>query len=321
MELITSVMNLVLPPLILICLIVVLPPYLIYKFMLFITRLFFAEDVSGKVVVVTGASSGIGEHIVYEYAKRRARLVLVARRESRLREVAENARIHGSPDVISVCADVSIVDDCKRFIDETISHFGQLDHLVNNAGIISTYYFEETIDITNPRSLFDINFWGSIYPTHFAIPHLKKSKGKIVVNTSLTAWFYGPVISFYGASKGALLNFYETLRVELGSEVGITLLSPGLVASEMSEGKLLSKEGAMEVNKEKLDALVGMVPVRSVEECAKVIVNGICRGKRWVTDPSFYEYFNLFKIFVPEIAERVARLLFVAKQDTINKLS
>ncbi|KAF6137913.1 hypothetical protein GIB67_041786 [Kingdonia uniflora] len=320
MDLIHSTMNLLLPPIILISLLLILPPYLIYKFALLIIKPFCVEDVTGKVVIITGASSGIGENIAYEYAKRGARLVLVARREKKLKEVAEKARGLGSPDVLIVCADVSIVDDCKRFIDETINHFGQLDHLVNNAGIISAYYFEETMDIATSRTLMDINFWGSVYPTHFAIPHLKKSKGKLIVNTSLAGWLYGPDISFYGASKAALINLYDTLRVELGSEIGITIVSPGFTESEMSEGKHLSKDGVVEINEELRDAVVGLFPVRGVRECSKAIVRGICRGDRCVTDPSYYRILYVCKVFFPEIVEWFFWMLFVRKPET-KKLS
>ncbi|KAF8390678.1 hypothetical protein HHK36_025205 [Tetracentron sinense] len=108
----------------------------------------FSENVAGKVVLITGASSGIGEHLAYEYARRGACLVLVARRETRLREVAERACGFGSPEVVVVRADVSKVDDCRRFVDETVNHFGRLDHLLNNAGVASVCKFEDATDIT-----------------------------------------------------------------------------------------------------------------------------------------------------------------------------
>nr|GEV85092.1 11-beta-hydroxysteroid dehydrogenase-like 4A [Tanacetum cinerariifolium] len=90
---------------------------------------------SGKVVLITGASSGLGEFMVYEYAKRGSRLAIIAREkpESRLKQVADTARGLGSPDVLFIYADVSKVKECRKFVDDTIKHFGQLDHLVCNA--------------------------------------------------------------------------------------------------------------------------------------------------------------------------------------------
>ncbi|KAF5195529.1 11-beta-hydroxysteroid dehydrogenase [Thalictrum thalictroides] len=311
MELIHLVMDLVVPPVLLIFLLVILPPYLLYKFVNSIIKRFTMEDLTGKVVLITGASSGIGEHLAYEYAKKGARLALVARREKKLQEVAEKALKFGSPDAIFICGDVSKSNDCKRFVEETVNHFGRLDHLVNNAGIISAFYFEETKDISSSIPLMDVNFWGSVYPTQFALPQLKKNKGKIVVVASPAGWLYGPDTSIYGASKAALVNFYDTLRVEFGSSVTITIASPGFTESEMAQGKHLTLEGKVEVDKEKRDAVIGIFPVKSAEECCKTIVNAVCRGDRYVTDPSWFTSVYMCKFFIPEIVEWFFRLLFV----------
>ncbi|CAI9275210.1 unnamed protein product [Lactuca saligna] len=106
------------------------------------------ENMSGKVVLITGASSGLGELMAYEYAKRGACLTIVAIKEpeSRLEKVAERACELGSPDVLFIFADVSKVDECRMFVDDTIKRFGRLDHLVCNAGIANLY--SVNIDIT-----------------------------------------------------------------------------------------------------------------------------------------------------------------------------
>ncbi|OVA09597.1 Short-chain dehydrogenase/reductase SDR [Macleaya cordata] len=324
MELIHVIMDLVVPPIILVGLLIIIPPYLIYKFVSFILRSFSIEDLTGKVVLITGASSGIGEYLAYAYAKRGARLVLVARREKRLREVAEKARGFGSPDVLVSSADVSKVEDCKRFVEEAVHYFGRLDHLVNNAGITSAYAFEDVTDITLPTHLMNVNFWGSIYPTHFAIPHLRKSKGKIVVIASLASWLYAPNMIFYGASKAAMYNFFETLRVELGSSVAISIVSPGFIESEMTQGKHLSENGTMELDPQKRDAQIGMFPVRGVMECANTIVHGVCRGDRNITDPSWFRILFFCKVFVSDVVEWFFSVLFVstpgmAENDALGK--
>ncbi|PIA51021.1 hypothetical protein AQUCO_01100085v1 [Aquilegia coerulea] len=316
MEIIQLLMDVVLPPMLLISMIVALPPYLICKCVIAIIRLFTMEDLTGKVVLITGASSGIGEHLAYEYARKGALLALVARREKRLEEVAKKARQFGSPGAIIVCADVSKSNDCKRFVEETVNHFGRLDHLVNNAGIVSGFYFEESKDITNTNSLMDVNFWGSIYSTQFALPHLKKSKGKILVIGSASAWLYGPYISIYSASKAALENFYQTLRVELGSSVKITIASPGFIESEITQGKHMTVDGTVQVDKGKIEAMIGIVPVKSVRECARNIVNGVCREDRYVTDPFWCNYLYVCKFFIPEVVEWLGSTLFVIVPNT-----
>ncbi|GAB2221378.1 hypothetical protein Drorol1_Dr00012554 [Drosera rotundifolia] len=102
-----------------------LPPFLIIKFFTFIYGFFRVEDVTGKVILITGASSGNGEHLAYAYARRGACLALAARRENRLLEVAHKARKLGSLKVLIITADVSNVDDCERIVNQTINHFGE----------------------------------------------------------------------------------------------------------------------------------------------------------------------------------------------------
>ncbi|KAL5724408.1 11beta-hydroxysteroid dehydrogenase [Ranunculus cassubicifolius] len=255
MDLVNMFMNLVAPPASLFTLLMFLPSFYFFKWLLSTLRFIYSENVAGKVVLITGASSGIGEELAYQYAKRGACLALVARREDRLREVAKIARVYGSPDVLVVPGDVSKVDDCKRFVEQTVRHFGRLNHLVNNAGILTVSTFEESTNVDNFRPIMDINFWGSIYPTYFAIPYLRHSRGKIVVTASAGGWLPVPRMSVYNASKAALINFYECLRTELGSDVGITIVTPGIIESEMSQGKYLNKEGNMVVDPGTRDAL------------------------------------------------------------------
>ncbi|XP_072962211.1 11-beta-hydroxysteroid dehydrogenase A-like [Typha angustifolia] len=311
MELIHTFMNVVAQPIMLTSLLLFLPPF--YFFKLFYSSLasFFPEDMTHKVVLITGASSGIGEYLAYEYAKRGAFLVLVARRERSLHEVAERARELGSPDVVVVPADVAKHDECRIFVDVAITNFGRLDHLVNNAGIESLCLFEEVNDITNFRAMMDVNFWGSVYPTHFAIPHLKKTGGRIVGITSIAGYNFIPRMSFYSASKGALLNFYETIRVELGREVGVTIVVPGVIESEMSKGKVFSREGRMKVDQDLRDVVLSTVPVERTEDCAKAIVKGACRGAWYVIEPPWFISLYFFRVFMPEIVGWSMRLLYM----------
>ncbi|KAG8487974.1 hypothetical protein CXB51_018274 [Gossypium anomalum] len=230
-------------------------------------RTLFKENLTGKVVLITGASSGIGEHLAYEYARRGARLALVARRKQRLQEVADVCEIIGSPETVYILGDVSNIDDCKRFIDATVNHFGQLDHLVANAGVAPVCLFEDYDDITKAS----------------------------------------PAI----ASKAALISFYETLRIEFGTRIGITIVTPGFIDTEMTEGKFLSKEGRLEVDREMRDVQVSLMPVESVEKCAKAIVESARRGDRYLTVPSWMETTILWKVFCPEIMDGWNRFMIL----------
>ncbi|XP_042509962.1 11-beta-hydroxysteroid dehydrogenase A-like [Macadamia integrifolia] len=310
MGLIQNLLNLVIPPITIVFIFLILPFLFVFKFINFIFRNLFPEKMRGKVVLITGASSGIGEHLAYEYAKKGAYLVLVARREESLRKVAEKAGRLGSPDVLVVAADVSLVDQCKRFIDEAVNHFGRLDHLVCNAGIGSYCAFEDIPDVTKFLPLMDVNFWGSIYPTYFAIPHLKKCSGKIIVNASVAGWMIVPRGSVYGASKAALIHFYDNLRTEVAPEISIVVICPGIVESEITQGKQLTKKGEVEVDEGVKNVLRGTgIPFESAGDCAKAIVTGACRGDKYITEPWLYNMLYLLRIFCPELVEWTSGLL------------
>ncbi|XP_061373773.1 11-beta-hydroxysteroid dehydrogenase A-like [Gastrolobium bilobum] len=319
MDLIHKFLNLVAPPITFVSLFLFLPPYWAFKFFLSTINSIFTENVAGKVVHITGASSGIGEYLAYEYAKRGACLALSARRENALREVADRARDYGSPDVIVIRADVSKVEDCRRLVEETLLHFGRLDHLVNNAAISTSTLFEEIDDITNLRPIMETNFWGSVYTTHFALPHLRNSRGKIVAMSSADAWLPALRRNVYSASKAALMSLYETLRVEVGCDVGITIVTPGYIESELTKGKFLLPEGKMGVDQDLRDVEVSVVPVGSVSGCAEAIVNSTLRGDRYVTVPAWFKMTYVVKVLCPELMEWNFRMLYKTAPGTPAK--
>ncbi|KAJ9709908.1 hypothetical protein PVL29_001407 [Vitis rotundifolia] len=254
-------MSLVIIPLVLVSLCWILPLLFLFRLIFSFFQFFSQENMAGKVVLITGASSGIGEQMAYEYAKKGACLVIVARRKKKLEEVAAQARELGSPDVVVVCGDVSNINECKQFIDEAIHHFGRLDHLVNNAGVTGGYPFEEITDITKFALLMDVNFWGTVYPTYFAIPHLRKTKGKIFVNSSSCAFLQPPRLSFY---NGVFEGF----------------------------------------------------PVMNTEPATKSIVDSICRGERYVTEPQWYGAIHLLKDLCPEMVEWYYSIMYFKKKSS-----
>ncbi|VFQ84533.1 unnamed protein product [Cuscuta campestris] len=296
MDLGNRVLNMVLPPASLVILAFAWPALI---FIGACERLWIAlfgeEMMEDKVVIITGASSGIGEdktvlrtmgdligidetafdqltpqklnhvfltyemvmgeQIAYEYAKRGANLVLVARRENRLRGISENARLLGAKNVLITAADVVKEQDCTRFITKTVNFFGRVDHLVNTASLGHTFYFEEATDSSVFPILMDINFWGNVYPTYVALPYLRQHGGRIVVNASVENWMPLPRMSLYSAAKAALVNFYETLRLEVEDSIGITVATHGWIGTEMTRGKIMVEEGAEMQWKEEREVL------------------------------------------------------------------
>ncbi|GER35860.1 hydroxysteroid dehydrogenase 1, partial [Striga asiatica] len=314
-ELIHTFLNLAAPPFTFFSLSFLLPPFQTFKFCLSVLGTLFSEDVAGKVVLITGASSGIGESLAYEYAKRRAFLVLAARREGSLADVAERARDFGSPDVVIVRGDMSKVEDCRRVVDHTMNHFGRLDHLVNNAGISSLAMLEEVDDVIDFRAVLDVNFWGCVYMTRFAVPYLRNSRGRIVVLSSSASWLPAPRMSIYNASKAAISQFFETLRVEFGLDIRITLVTPGYIESEITQGKFYTKVGKLQVDQDMRDVQLNLMAVLGAERCAKAIVRSAVRGERYLTVPAWFK-----KLFFPEMVEWSFRLLSMGDSPLGKKL-
>ncbi|CAH8267755.1 unnamed protein product [Arabidopsis lyrata] len=300
MDMLTTILNLLLPPLTISFLVFFYPFYVLIKLVLCLHKYLHFENVARNVVLITGASSGIGEHVAYEYAKKGAYLALVARRRDRLEIVAETSRQLGSGNVITIPGDVSNVEDCKKFIDETIRHFGKLDHLINNAGIFQTVLFEDFTQIQDANPIMDINFWGTTYITYFAIPHLRKSKGKIVAITSGSANIPLPLASIYAASKAALLRFFETLRIELSPDIKITIVLPGVVSTDMTTPHCMEKYGS------------DFILSESVSKCAKAIFKGIGRGDAYIEEPSWMKWLFIMKNVCPEIVDYGLNFLFVS---------
>ncbi|XP_038986878.1 11-beta-hydroxysteroid dehydrogenase A-like [Phoenix dactylifera] len=278
-----------------------------------LVRPFSEEDMNGKVVLITGASSGIGEHVAYQYATRGASLVLVARREHALKSVAKTANKLGAPEVLLKPADISIPDESKRIIEETIAHFGQLNHLVVNAGIWCSCLVEDITNISAFTQVMDVNFWGSVYPTYYAIPHLKTSHGNIIVTASVAGHVPTARMGVYNASKAAVIRFYETLRSELGSEIRITIITPGYVESELTKGKVVKKDGEVGIDEEARDIQLGPLPVGRTERCAEIIVDSACNGDEYVTWPSWFKPFYAVMSFAPEVVNWFSRTFYVAK--------
>src|SRR5690554_6421941 len=163
-----------------------------------------------KVIVITGASSGIGKALAARYAAEGWRLVLGARRIEKLKEFADSLK---GVEVLCVQTDVTIKTDCKKLIEACISRFGRLDVLINNAGISMRALFH-AYDIEVLHRVMDVNFWGTVYCTKYALPHLLSSKGSLAGVISIGGYIGLPGRSGYSASKFAVRGFLQTIRTE-----------------------------------------------------------------------------------------------------------
>jgi dehydrogenase/reductase SDR family member 7B len=197
-----------------------------------------------KVVIITGASSGIGKALALEMSRRGAIVVLAARSAGKLAELEGHLTTAGGS-VLTVTADVSKEADCRRLIDQTVEQFGRIDILVNNAGISMRAIFEQ-VDLAVLRQLMDVNFWGTVCCTKFALPYLLKSRGSVIGVSSIAGFKGLPGRTGYSASKFAMQGFLETLRIEnLKKGLHVMIACPGFTASNI-RNTALAADGSLQ---------------------------------------------------------------------------
>ncbi|SDM26483.1 SDR family oxidoreductase [Siphonobacter aquaeclarae] len=195
-----------------------------------------------KVVLITGGSSGIGRALALEFGRKGSKIVITGRDAGKLAEVGAELTREGI-DYLAVTADVSAQADNELVVSRTLAKYGRLDVLINNAGISMRAMFED-LDPEVIRQVMDINFFGAVYATKAALPHLLESKGSIVGISSIAGYRGLPVRCGYSASKFALNGFLEALRTELlYSGVHVLTAAPGFTASNIRFASL-GKDGS-----------------------------------------------------------------------------
>ncbi|MFY9150855.1 MAG: SDR family oxidoreductase [Prolixibacteraceae bacterium] len=224
-----------------------------------------------KVVVITGASSGIGRALAKEFAAKGAKLSLGARRTGLL-EVLQ-AELPGTQILIQK-TDVSQEDDCRILIEETIRRYGKIDILINNAGISMRALFEE-VELKVIKQLMDVNFWGTVYCSKYALPHLLKTKGSLVGVISIAGFVGLPGRTGYSASKFAIRGFLDTVRIEnLKKGLHVLVAAPGFTASEVRK-VALSTDGSQQGETPRDES-----KMMTSQECAAHIVKAVQKRKR-----------------------------------------
>lgn len=226
-----------------------------------------------KVVIVTGASSGIGRATALEFARNGSKVVIAARSAIRLASLVKEISDLGA-EALPCVTDVSREDDCRKMVEAAVSRFGTVDILVNNAGISMKALFDD-VDITVLKRLMDVNFWGTVYCTKYALPYIVSNKGSIV-GVSSTAGFHGlPGRTGYSASKFAMHGFLETLRIEnMKEKLHVMIIAPGFTASEIRRNALLA-DGTAQGNSPREEKKLG-----SPDHVARWVLKGIRKKKR-----------------------------------------
>ena len=231
---------------------------------------------SENVVIITGASYGIGQHLALRLAGQGAWLALAARSVDRLEAVSSQCRQLGGK-AVSIPTDIAEQSQCKNLVERTVAEYGRVDTLINNAGIGSTFKFDGANDLALFEKVMQVTFFGSVYCTHYALPYIKESRGRLVGISSLRGKFPSGVADGYGPAKHAMAGFFGSLRNELvGSGVSVTMIYPGWVSTGISS-RSLGTDGKPtgEIAKQEIGAM-------SVETCTRIILKAVAKRKREV---------------------------------------
>lgn len=230
----------------------------------------------GKVVIVTGASTGIGRSLALQLANQGAKVVIAARRAQKLEEVAAACRDRGS-EVLVVPTDVSDDSQCKALVEKTVAAFGGLDMLVNNAGLAVVARLEDYANLDLFRHTMNVNFFGAVHCSYYALPYLKQSRGCIVAVSSLGGKTPAPYNSAYVSSKFAMQGFFDSLRIELQRHgVSVTIICPSWVVTNFHEAQM-DKQG---VPIGPRGSAIYTKDMMSADRCAELILKAAYKRKR-----------------------------------------
>lgn len=229
-----------------------------------------------QVVIVTGASAGIGAALAEELAKQGARIAIAARREDRLEEVAKKCRALGC-EVLVVPTDVSDEAQCANLVKKTVEQYGHLDMLINNAGLAVTALFDQFSDLNLFRHVINGNFYGVIHCTYYALPYLHQTKGRIVTISSMGGKSAIPYNTPYCASKYAIHGFMDALRMETKSHgVSVTSICPWCVVTEFHEAQM-DENG---ISRGAIGRKIYHKRMMTVERCAEITLKAAHNRKR-----------------------------------------
>jgi NAD(P)-dependent dehydrogenase (short-subunit alcohol dehydrogenase family) len=259
----------------------------------------------GLAVVLTGASGGIGRALARQLAAEGAWLALAARSAGELDEAAAECRALGAAAgarAVAVPTDVADEAQCRALVGRAVAEFGRLDALVNNAGISMWARFDALRDLEGLERIMRVNYFGAVYCTHHALPHLKRTRGRIVGVSSLAGRAGVPTRTGYAASKHAMAGFFDSLRIELADDgVSVTMVYPGFVATGVRrhavgpDGRPLGESPVQESK------------VMTPEECARLTLRAAARRDRELVMTARGKVGQWLKLIAPGVTDRIAR--------------
>jgi len=258
-----------------------------------------------EVTIITGASDGIGAETARQIASRdgsKAAMVLAARNLDKLQLLAIELQQAGSK-VLAVPTDVTDRDACIELIEKTAAAFGQIDTLIVNAGMSAHANFAEIKpeNLQWMHDLMELNYWGSVWPIHAALPYLAKTKGRIVAVSSVAGLIGVPGRTAYSGTKFALSGFCEALRSELEpSGISVTIVNPGVVKTDIRKVGYGASGGALGISGVREDDMM------SVQQAVEMMLEGISRRKREVLMTRQMRFGRWLKLIAPHLVDRMA---------------
>jgi short-subunit dehydrogenase len=252
-----------------------------------------------NVIIITGASSGIGQRLALRLAEQGAWLTLAARNIEHLEEISQQCHQLGGKAIV-IHTDVADQSQCKNLIESTVANYGRIDILINNAGFGVASRFDELNELSLFEKVIQVNFFGSVYCTHYALPYLKKTHGRLVAISSIRGKLPSATADGYGASKHAMAEFFASLRNELvDSGVSVTIIYPNWVSTGIT-GRAIKADG-MPTGKISIHEKGAM----SAETCAKIIVKAVAKRKRDVV-MSFEGKLGLWlRLIAPKMVDQI----------------
>ncbi|MFD2164056.1 SDR family oxidoreductase [Paradesertivirga mongoliensis] len=270
-------------------------------------------SLKNKTVIITGASSGIGKACAEEFARNGANLVLGARQYVTLCEITEELEKTYGIKAIAVQCDVSKEEECKFLIKQANVTFGRIDVLINNAGISMRALFND-LDLVVIRNLMDVNFWGTVYCTKYALPELLKNQGSVVGVSSIAGYRGLPGRTGYSASKFAMNGFLEALRVEnLKTGLHVMIAAPGFTASNI-RNTALAKDGESQG-----ETSMDEGKMMTADVVAKIIVNGVLKRERTLIMTTQGKLAVLMNKLIPAWVDKKVFELFAKEKDPLIK--
>ncbi|MDR3245552.1 MAG: SDR family oxidoreductase [Prevotellaceae bacterium] len=255
--------------------------------------------IKDKTVVITGASSGIGLACAHAFHNKGARVVLAARNYDVISKIEGEFNSLHEGGTLAIKTDVAVESDCRNLIDRAVKAFGGIDILVNNAGLSMRANFLD-VDLIVLKKLMDVNFWGTVFCTKYALPYLLEKNGSLVGVSSVAGLHGLPGRTGYSASKYAMQGFLDTIRIE-NLEKGLHVMEviPGFVATNVRNVALVA-DGSAQGESPREEA-----KMMTAEEMADRIVRGIEKRKRRLTTSYEGKLTPLIKLLCPSLLDRL----------------